>query len=123
MTIQTEDLYKKYLSGCDGIVFQKDEENCLNCNWMNAVLIQPKIFGKTRDELISFLKENNIETRLLFNGMHKQKALADYGCDCKGEYPVTDWLSENGFYLPSGSGLTEPDIARICGLIIEYRKG
>ena len=122
MTIQTEDLYKKYLSGCDGIVFQKDEENCLNCNWMNAIIIQPEKYGKTRDEIISFLKENNIETRLLFNGMHKQKALIDYGCDCKAEYPVTDWLSENGFYLPSGSGLAEPDIAKICELIISFKK-
>jgi len=122
LRIKNNQYYKKYLSGCDGILFQKDENNCLNCNWMNAVLIQPEKYGKTRNELISFLKENNIETRLLFNGMHKQKALADYGCNCKDEYPVTDWLSENGFYLPSGSGLTEPDIARICELIITFRK-
>jgi len=122
LRIKNNQYYKKYLSGCDGVLFQRDEEDSLNCNWMNAIIIQPEKYGKTRDELIFFLKENNIETRLLFNGMHKQKALADYGCDCKGEYSITDYLSENGFYLPSGSGLTEPDIARICELIIEYRK-
>jgi perosamine synthetase len=122
LRIKNNQYYKKYLSGCDGVLFQKDEENSLNCNWMNAVLIQPKKYGKTRDELISFLKDNNIETRLLFNGMHKQKALADFGCDCKAEYPVTDCLSENGLYLPSGSGLTETDIARICELIIKLNK-
>jgi len=121
LRIKNNQYYKKYLSGCDGIQFQKDEENSLNCNWMNAIIIQPEKYGKTRDDLISFLKENDIETRLLFNGMHKQKALADYGCDCKAEYPVTDWLSENGFYLPSGSGLTEPDIARICELIVSFK--
>jgi len=122
LRIKNNKLYRKYLSACDGILFQKDEENSLNCNWMNAILVQPDKYGKTRDELISFLKENNIETRLLFNGMHKQKALADYGCNCKAEYPITEWLSENGLYLPSGSGLTEPDIARICELIIKFRK-
>jgi perosamine synthetase len=121
LRIKNNQLYKKYLSRCEGVLFQKDEENSLNCNWMNAILIQPEKYGKTRDELISFLKENNIETRLLFNGMHKQKALADYGCDCRSEYSITDWLSDNGLYLPSGSGLSEPDIMRICDLIISYK--
>ena len=31
----------------------------------------------TKDELIAHLKENGIDTRLLFTGMHKQKALMD----------------------------------------------
>jgi len=122
LRINNNNLYKKYLSGCDGILFQKDEECSLNCNWMNAIIIQPEIYGKTRDSLIGFLKENNIETRLVFNGMHRQKALVNYGCDCGAEYPVTDWLSENGLYLPSGSGLSESDIARICDLIIAFKK-
>jgi perosamine synthetase len=122
LRIQNNQLYKKYLADCDGVLFQKDEEHSLNCNWMNAIVIQPDIYGKTRDELVGFLKENNIETRLVFKGMHRQKALADYGCDCGGEYPVTDWLSENAFYLPSASGLTEADIARICELIFDFRK-
>jgi len=53
-------LYRKYLSNCDGVLFQKNENNSLNCNWMNAVLIQPEKYGKNRNELISFLKENNL---------------------------------------------------------------
>jgi perosamine synthetase len=122
LRIKNNQLYKKYLGECEGVSFQEDEEHSLNCNWMNAILIHSEIYGKTRDELVAFLKENEIETRLVFNGMHKQKALLQYGCDCKADYPVTDWLSANGFYLPSGSGLTEPDIARICDLIIKFGK-
>jgi perosamine synthetase len=120
LRIKNNQLYKKYLADCEGISFQKDEEHSLNCNWMNAILINPEIYGKTRDELIVFLKENGIETRLVFKGMNKQKALAQYGCDCNADYPVTDWLSDNGFYLPSGSGLTEQDIEMICELVISF---
>jgi perosamine synthetase len=120
LRIKNNKLYKEYLNGCNGITFQKDEENCLNCSWMNAILIQPEIYGKTRDELILHLKENNIDTRLVFNGMHRQKALKDYGCDCTGAFPVTDLLSDNAFYLPSGSGLSENDITKICGLIRDF---
>lgn len=122
LRIKNNKLYKKYLVDCDGVLFQKDEKNSLNCNWMNAILIEPEVYGKTRDELIVFLKENNIDTRLVFNGMHRQKALANFGCDCKAYYPITDLLSENGLYLPSGSGLLEEDIGRICELIISFRK-
>jgi len=122
LRIKNNRLYKKHLSNCDGIIFQKDEKQSLNCNWMNAILIQPEIYGKTRDDTISFLKEKNIETRLVFNGMHRQKALAQYGCDCVNNYPVTDFLSENGFYLPSGGGLTENDITKICELIISFKR-
>ena len=122
LRIKNNQLYKKYLVDCKGVVFQKDEVNCLNCNWMNAILIQPELYGKTRDELINYLYKNNIETRVVFNGMHKQKALFHYGCDCKADYPVTDILSKNGFYLPSGSGLTEQEISRICEYIFNFKK-
>jgi perosamine synthetase len=122
LRIKNNQLYKQYLAGCEGVFFQTDEEHSLNCHWMNAITVQPNIYGKTRDELVSFLAENNIETRLVFQGMHKQRALKKYGCDCTGEYPIADWLSENGFYLPSGSVLTENTIVMICDLIKHFRR-
>jgi len=68
------------------------------------------------------LKKNNIDTRLFFKGMNKQPALEKYGCNMSGEYPITDRLSENGFYLPSGSNLSEETIRSICQVIINFAK-
>jgi perosamine synthetase len=119
--IHNNKLYKRYLADCDGIIFQKDEDNTINCNWMNAILVHPELYGKTRNSLITFLKENGVETRFLFQGMHKQKSLADFHHDIGSIYPISEWISEHGFYLPSGSGLTESDIARICDLIISFK--
>jgi perosamine synthetase len=113
LRIKNSLLYKKYLSGIDGIIFQQDEDKGLNVHWMNAVVIEPHIFNKTKEQVIKFLKSNGIETRLLFTGMHEQESLKKYGCDCYGSYPVTEWLTQNGFYLPSGSNLTEEEIAYI----------
>ena len=73
-----------------------------------------------RNSLITNLKEQGIDTRLLFTGMHRQKAMRDFGCDCSGDYPVCDWLTENGFYLPSGSNLQEAQIERICDVIRKF---
>ena len=122
MRIHNHALYKKYLADVPGILFQSDSsEGCLDVCWMNTIVIDPKRYGHTKDELIAHLKEHGIDTRLLFTGMHKQKALIDYGCECSGDYPVCEWLTENGFYLPSGSGLKEETIKEICHIISNYK--
>jgi len=121
MRVNNHNLYKKFLNDVDGIIFQKDEENSLNVGWMNAILIEPEKYGKNRDELIFHLKENNIETRLLFTGMHRQKSLIDFGCDVAGDYSVTNNLTKNGLYLPSASNLSKEKIMYICKLIKEFK--
>ena len=66
-----------------------------------------------RDELMVKLRNNGVDSRFFFTGMHSQPSLQKYGCNCKGEYPISDWLAENGLYLPSGSGLKEQEIEYI----------
>lgn len=123
MRIRNHQLYKKYLSGVPGILFQSEPyKDCVDVCWMNTIVINSEEYGHTKDELIAYLKENEIDTRLLFTGMHKQKALQDFGCDCSGEYSVCEWLTENGFYLPSASSLTEEQIKKICDVIISFKK-
>lgn len=123
MRIKNNELYRKYLSDVPGIIWQSlPDANCIDVCWMNAIVINPEKFGHTRDEIITFLKGCNIDTRLLFKGMHYQKSLFDYGCDCSGKYPVTDWLTENGFYLLSASSLNEETIKDICETIKLYAK-
>ena len=123
MRIRNHQLYRKYLKDVPGIIFQAGPaKDCVDVCWMNTIVIDPKVYGHTKDELIAHLKENGIDTRLLFTGMHKQKALLDYGCDGSGDYPVCEWLTENGFYLPSGSGLTESQIEQIALVIKKFCK-
>lgn len=122
MRIRNHTLYEQYLKDIPGIIFQKKHPKAVSVEWMNAIVIQPQEYGHTKDELIAYLKANGVDTRLLFMGMHRQKSLSDYGCDCSGEYPVCDWLSENGLYLPSASSLTEDKIIRICELIQSFCK-
>ena len=122
MRVHNASLYRKYLEGCKGIVIQKDTDSGFNVHWMNPIVLNPPEYGHTRDELAAYLKENGIDTRVLFKGMHCQKSLSDYGCDMSGEYPVTEWLSENGLYLPSASKLSEDEIRRICDTVIRFAK-
>ena len=107
MRIRNHEIFSKYLADIPGIFPNQNPKIVANICWMNTIVVDPKVYGHTKDELITHLKENGIDTRLLFTGMRKQKAMKDFGCDCFGEHPVCEWLTENGFCLPSESGLSE----------------
>ena len=114
-------LYRERLSAIPGIHLQQDTPEGENVYWMNGLTVSPA-YGHTRGELIAHLHERGIDTRLFFNGMHRQPALRNFGCYCDGNYPVSDWLADNGFYLPSGSNLRESDIDRVCDVIAAFRR-
>lgn len=120
MRMHNNELYRRCLADVPGIRFQTILPQAECVSWMNTIVLDPALYGHTKDELIAFLRENNVDSRLLFNGMHRQKSLLDFGCDCYGEYPVCDMLTENGFYLPSASSLTENTICAICQLIKDF---
>lgn len=115
-------LYKKHLEGIEGIIFQKVPKESESVNWMNAIIVDPIKFGNTKDTLINYLKDNNIDSRLLFSGMHMQPSLKKY-FDKNKRYPVTEWLTNNGLYLPSASNLKESEIEYICSTIKKQKKG
>lgn len=114
-------LYRDRLSAIPGIELQTETPEAESVSWMNGLCLSPD-YGHSRDSLIAHLREKGIDTRLFFNGMHRQPALRRYGCDCSGAYPVSDRLADNGFYLPSGSGLSENDIHRVCDVIAAFRR-
>jgi len=129
LRIRNNQYYQKHLADCKWISFQsdfstksQDKHKKLNVHWMNGILIDTDRVGKSKSELIDYLKENNIETRLFFVGMNKQPSLINYGCKSEGEYSVTDRLTDRGLYLPSGSGLEENNIKYICEVIKSFER-
>lgn len=113
-------MYHERLGTIPGVVLQKAAPGAVH--WMNGLALTPE-YGHSRADLIAYLRENEVDTRLFFNGMHRQPALQQYGCVCEDAYPVSDFLADNGFYLPSGSGLTEADIDRVCTLVRNFQRG
>ena len=123
MRIRNARLYQSLLADVPGLTLQPQKPGVLNVYWMNGVFLDPDKYGHTRDELTTHLKTKGVDTRNFFQGMHRQPSLRKYGCDCSGEYPVSELLADNGFYLPSASSLSEDDISYICQTIADFRKG
>ena len=112
--------YNARLLGQKGITIPPEAPWTSSSYWMYSILIGDD-FGMSRDEVMTRLKAAGIETRSFFVSMHRQPALAKYGCDVSGQYPVTDELARTGLYLPSSSGLTDAQIARIVEELLALR--
>ena len=110
-------LYQKYLEGIPGITFQPEKSWAKNVYWMNAIIVDKNEFGIDRDQLMRKLLDGGIQTRYFFAGMNRQPSLNKYGCDTGEDYPISDWLADNGLYLPSSSHLTEDQIINISHVI------
>jgi perosamine synthetase len=122
LRILNHKLYKKYLNEIPGIIMQESRPNVLNVHWMNCIIIDKNKYGKTKEELQNYLLAYGVETRNLFLGMNKQPSLNDFGCNCDGDFPISNWLSENGIYLPSASNLDEKIIEMVSNLIKDFVK-
>ena len=114
--------YQNNLKDIPYISFQPEKHWAKNVYWMNGIVVKEIDKQINRDSLMKELSKHGIETRYFFAGLNKQPCLIKYGCDCSGAYPVTDFLSKNGLYLPSSSNLKVREIDFICDIIQKYYK-
>ncbi|MEG0187061.1 MAG: aminotransferase class I/II-fold pyridoxal phosphate-dependent enzyme, partial [Algoriella sp.] len=109
--------YQELFADIDGVtVFVEPNSDYYSNHWLSAITIDPKVAGKTREDLRLALLEDDIESRPLWKPMHLQPVFADapyYG----GK--VAEELFENGLCLPSGSNLTDEERTRIAQKIKE----
>tara|TARA_Y100001970_G_scaffold207122_1_gene252330 strand:+ start:15204 stop:16358 length:1155 start_codon:yes stop_codon:yes gene_type:complete len=81
-----------------------------NIFWVYGVLLKKNI-GISRDEVVKKLLKMNIQTRNFFFPMHKQKVFKKMKIfSNKKRFDNADFLSKNGFYLPSGLGISNSEI-------------
>ena len=109
--------YQDLFADIEGVtVFVEPNSDYYSNHWLSAILVDPDIAGKTREELRLALNEENIESRPLWKPMHLQPVFADapyYGTN------VSEKLFENGLCLPSGSNLTDEDRHRIAKVMTD----
>jgi len=108
------DAYVRALGDVPGISFQPEAPWGRHSRWLVNILIEPGEFGADREAVRQALAAAEIDARPLWKPMHTQPVFA--GCDHIGGAVAED-LFEKGLSLPSGSTLTDDDLARITGVI------
>jgi perosamine synthetase len=83
-----------------------------NIYWVFGIVLKNKFKNKSQ-EIQKKLLRKNIETRSFFWPIHKQTIFKKMGLFKKESYPVAENLSKNGFYLPSGLGLSNKQLEYI----------
>ena len=70
-------------------------------------------------EIVSRLNKFNIGTRPFFWCMHEQPVFQKMGLFIGQSFPVAEKLARNGFYIPSGLGLSKDDVSYVSRILID----
>ena len=110
-------LYYKHLKKNKHLLFQENKNSySKNIYWVFGVLLKKNSRSK-RDFLMRALLRNKIDTRPFFLSMNKQKIFKKMKIFSKSKMPNSEYLSNNGFYLPSGLGISNNEIRYVCNTL------
>ena len=109
-------IYKKYqignyyynkLKNLKNILLQENKTKySKNIYWVFGIVLKNKFVNK-RNSIMKKLLDLGIETRTFFYPLDKQKILAKTYNSKKVNFPNSNYISKNGFYIPSGLGITK----------------
>ena len=111
------DYYYENLKNNKNIIIQpKEMVYAKNIYWVFGIILKKK--DKNFREIIQkkLLKEG-IETRRFFWPMHKQTIFKKMRIFKKQSYPNSEFMSQNGFYIPSGLNLSYKELNYITKTI------
>ena len=101
------------------IILQKNSTSyAKNIYWVFGVVLKKgsKLY---RDSVMKKLLKNNIDTRPFFLPMHKQKIFKKMKLFKNIQLPNAEYVSKNGFYLPSGVGIKNKEIKYIIDKLLQ----
>lgn len=105
---------EKYLELLNGSTYYKLPNDSKKPNWL-AIPLQ----CDDRLDLIKFLENNNVQTRVCFAGnITRHPAFDTY----KKDFPVSDQIMKNGFLLGAHHGMTIEDVEYVCGLLKTFEQ-
>lgn len=70
----------------------------------------------TRNEIVKYLEQNNIETRPMLPLLNQPIYKEIFG-DIEKDYPVAQWINNNGFYVGCHHGLSKEELNMIIKTI------
>ncbi len=114
-------IYTELLTGVEGIQLPLEKaDHADNIYWVFGLVVDEKI-GSAKT-IMDRLAQHQIGTRPFFYPMHQQPVFQKMGLFSGLSCPVAERIAEQGFYLPSGLGLTEEQIVYVADCLKEVLK-
>ncbi len=111
------DLYYEKLKNNKNLILQKKKTSYSNnIYWVFGILIKNKK-KFNRNSVMKKLLKYGVDTRPFFLSMNKQSIFIKNKIFTKIKMPNSEYLSKNGFYVPSGLGLKNIEINYICSIL------
>jgi perosamine synthetase len=111
-------MYHARLAELPGLHLQAQQPWARGVFWMYGLVLD-EATGLDAAVLAERLRRLGVETRPFFLGMHEQPVFLQRGLFRGESYPVAERIARQGLYLPSGLGLTEGDVERVCDAVRE----
>ncbi len=108
------DYYQQTIGDLPGIDFMPEAPWGRHTRWLTVITVDPNKFGADRETLRLALEADNVEARPVWKPMHLQPVFAN--CESVGG-AVAEEFFRDGLCLPSGSNLSEDDLARVVDVI------
>jgi perosamine synthetase len=107
-------LYQELLADLDGVQRPVSATAYAeNGYWVYGLVLSDDA-GFTADEAMHRLGAHGIGARPYFHPLHMQPVLRGRGLFADERHPVAERLRAQGFYIPSGVGLTDGEIGRVA---------
>ena len=114
--------YYNNFKNIENIILQPNKLSyCKNIYWVFGIVLKRNNKNNI-SSVIKKLASNNIGTRPFFWPMHKQDAFKKKNYFKNISLPNSEFISKNGFYLPSGLGLTRAELKFIKDTLIRILK-
>ena len=114
--------YYNHFKNIKNIILQPNRLSyCKNIYWVFGIVIKKNNKTKIK-EIVEKLTNKNIGTRPFFWPMHKQDVFKKKGYFKNISLPNSEFIAKNGFYLPSGLGLTSTELRFIKDAVISILK-
>ncbi|WP_307838163.1 aminotransferase class I/II-fold pyridoxal phosphate-dependent enzyme [Bacillus cereus group sp. N21] len=112
------DRYYQELSHIPGVQFMPELEDTYSNRWLTVLTVDEEKIGVSIQTLLKQLENENIEARPVWKPLHMQPLFEGITYYSHSEREdIARKLFETGLCLPSGSGMTEQDQARVITCI------
>ena len=110
--------YREGLAGLPGLdVIRYDEGERCNYQYLIAE-VDEKLFGLSRNELVSVLHtENILARRYFFPGCHRQLPYRAFYPNAGLLLPETERLCDGVLALPTGTAVSNETVGTVCGIV------